>query len=72
LAVVGERLFFGLRGPVLRGWAVILEVELKEDNKQPSILELKSIGKKGRLYRKHFLRWVNGSKLGCSKCWGCW
>ena len=28
LAVIGERSYLGLRGPVLRGWAVILEVEL--------------------------------------------
>ena len=55
LAVAGTRIFFGLRGPVLRGWAVILEVELKEDNKEPSLLELKSIGPKDRPYRKHFL-----------------
>lgn len=55
LAVVGERLFLGLRGPVLRGWAVILEVELKEDNDQPSTLKLKTIGPNDRLYRKHFL-----------------
>ena len=26
LAVVGDRLYVGLRGPVLRGWAVVLEV----------------------------------------------
>ncbi|MFO0701573.1 MAG: DUF3616 domain-containing protein [Nitrospira sp.] len=55
LAVAGDRLFLGLRGPVLRGWAVILEVELKEDSKQPSVLRLKSIGPDDRLYRKHFL-----------------
>ncbi len=55
LAVAGERLFMGLRGPVLRGWAVILEVELKEDNEQPSTLRLKAIGPNDRLYRKHFL-----------------
>jgi hypothetical protein len=55
LAVVGGRLFIGLRGPVLRGWAVILEVELKEDNEQPSTLRLKAIGPNDRLYRKHFL-----------------
>lgn len=55
LAVTGERLFLGLRGPLLRGWAVILEVELKEDNKQPSTLRLKAIGPNKRLYRKHFL-----------------
>lgn len=56
LVVVGERLFLGLRGPVLRGWAVILEVELKEDVKKPSMLRLKPIGPKQRLYRKHFIQ----------------
>ncbi|MFA6179113.1 MAG: DUF3616 domain-containing protein [Candidatus Methylopumilus sp.] len=56
LAVVGERLFLGLRGPVLRGWAVILEVELEEDAKKPSTLRLRPIGPKQRLYRKHFLQ----------------
>jgi len=56
LAVVGERLLLGLRGPVLRGWAVILEVELKEDVKNPSRLRLKPIGPKQCLYRKHFLQ----------------
>ena len=56
LAVVGERLLLGLRGPVLRGWAVILEVELEEDAKRPSTLRLKPIGPKQRLYRKHFLQ----------------
>ena len=55
LAVADERLFIGLRGPVLRGWAVILEVELKEDHEQPSILRLKPIGPNDGLYRKHFL-----------------
>lgn len=56
LAVVGDRLFLGLRGPVLRGWAVILEVELEEDVKKPFTLRLKPIGPKQRLYRKHFLQ----------------
>lgn len=55
LAVAGDRLLLGLRGPVLRGWAVILEVELKEDPTQSSILRLKSIGPNDRRYRKHFL-----------------
>ena len=55
LAVVGNRLFIGLRGPVLRGWAVILEVELKEDDREASTLRLENIGPKGRVYRKHFL-----------------
>nr|WP_183168082.1 DUF3616 domain-containing protein [Azomonas macrocytogenes] len=56
LAVVGERIFLGLRGPVLRGWAVILEIGVQEDKAQPSTLVLKSIGPKGRRYRKHFLQ----------------
>jgi hypothetical protein len=38
LAMARERLFLGLRGPVLRGWAVILEVELEEHDDQPSTL----------------------------------
>ena len=56
LAVAGERLFLGLRGPVLRGWAVILEVRAEEDDEDPSTLRLKPIGPKQRLYRKHFLQ----------------
>ncbi|MDQ5854378.1 MAG: DUF3616 domain-containing protein, partial [Chloroflexota bacterium] len=53
LAVAGDRVFVGLRGPVLRGWAVILELELEENN--ASTLKLKQIGPDNRLYRKHFL-----------------
>lgn len=56
LAVVDKRLFLGLRGPVLCGWALILEVELEEDNEQPATLRLKPIGPKRRLYQKHFLQ----------------
>ena len=56
LAVVGARLLLGLRGPVLRGWAVILEIEPEEEAKKPSMLHLKPIGLKQRLYRKHFLQ----------------
>lgn len=50
LAAKDERLFIGLRGPVLRGWAVILEIELDKKGKH-----LKAIGPKQRPYRKHFL-----------------
>ena len=39
LAVQGNRLFIGLRGPVLRGWAVILEVEPEDDPTDRSILK---------------------------------
>jgi hypothetical protein len=47
LAVRGERVFVGLRGPVLRGWAVLLELHV-----QPTpggFLEL------SKPLRKHFL-----------------
>jgi hypothetical protein len=47
IAVVGEQVYLGLRGPVLRGWAVVLEIRPVDDGA-------------GRLrldgpYRKHFL-----------------
>lgn len=53
LAVAGEKVFLGLRGPVLRGWAVVLELHLEDDG--DSGLKLKKIGPNGRAYRKHFL-----------------
>ncbi|MGZ8918006.1 MAG: DUF3616 domain-containing protein [Methylobacter sp.] len=56
LAVANGHLFIGLRGPVLRGWAVILEVAPKEDKDDPTTLKLKPIGPDGLLYRKHFLQ----------------
>lgn len=55
LTVAGERIFLGLRGPVLRGWAVVLEVAVVEDGSL-STLRLKAIGPNGRPYRKHFLQ----------------
>jgi hypothetical protein len=55
LAVVGRRLFLGLRGPVLRGMAVILEVEPRPAKRRPERLRLARIGPDGRRYRKHFL-----------------
>jgi len=54
LAAAGGRLFLGLRGPVVRGWAVVLEVEPVETDR-PERLKLKRIGPDGRRYRKHFL-----------------
>jgi hypothetical protein len=52
LAVDKNKIFLGLRGPVLRGFAIILELEVEE--KQPGVLTLKQIGEKGKPYRKHF------------------
>jgi hypothetical protein len=54
LAVSTHKIFIGLRGPVLRGWASILELEFEVVN--DSIIELKKIGLEGQLYKKHFLQ----------------
>lgn len=43
LAVVGDRVFVGLRGPVLRGWALILELALEEQD--ASTLKAHRIGR---------------------------
>ncbi len=52
LAVRGNQIFLGLRGPVLRGWAIILEIEVEVS--APGVLTLKDLGD-GVFYRKHFL-----------------
>jgi Protein of unknown function (DUF3616) len=52
LAVDGERLLLGLRGPVLRGWSVMLEVALEARSGQ---LRLKPLDDQGTLVRKHFI-----------------
>ncbi|MEJ8803635.1 DUF3616 domain-containing protein [Pontibacter sp. H249] len=52
LATCGRRIYLGLRGPVLRGWAVILEVEVEEDEK--GTLHLKKLTEE-HYYKKHFL-----------------
>ncbi len=52
LAVHENKIFLGLRGPVLRGFAIILELEVEE--KKPGVLTLKKIGENGKRYRKHF------------------
>jgi hypothetical protein len=56
LAIADGRLFLGLRGPVLRGWAVILELEVETDADSPEILHLKAIAADERPYLKHFLQ----------------
>jgi hypothetical protein len=53
VAMVRGRLFLGLRGPVLGGWAVMLELKLAEVS--PYILRLAPISRDGGLYKKHFL-----------------
>ncbi|WP_166664642.1 DUF3616 domain-containing protein [Candidatus Thiosymbion oneisti] len=53
VAVREDRLFLGLRGPVLRGWAILLEICLVEST--GNRLTLEPIGSDGRHYRKHFI-----------------
>ena len=53
IAVRDDRLFLGLRGPVLRGWATIIEIQVR--TKGPGILTLDAIGPGGEAYRLHFL-----------------
>lgn len=47
------KVFLGLRGPVLRGWAVVLELSV--DTSDPARLALNNFEPGGRPYRKHFL-----------------
>ncbi|BAZ02645.1 hypothetical protein NIES37_66580 [Tolypothrix tenuis PCC 7101] len=56
ISIYQNRIFLGLRGPVLRGWAVILEIELEKST--PGLMTLKPIGYQQK-YKKHFL-WLNG------------
>jgi hypothetical protein len=65
LAVRDNRLFLGFRGPVLRGWAIILEIALEEQ--EAGTLALQPIGEAGEPYKKHFV-YLNG--LGIRElCW---
>jgi len=53
LAVRGDRVFLGLRGPVLNGWAMIVEIAVAESD--AGVLTLKPIGPSDALYKKHFV-----------------
>lgn len=55
VAAVDERLYLGLRGPVLRAWAVVLEVHPYVEEDDPHVLRLRKIGPDAEPYRKHFL-----------------
>lgn len=54
IAIAGKRILLGLRGPVLRGWATIIEIALEPD-RDPAWLRLAPLDAEGALYRKHFL-----------------
>ena len=53
LAVDGRRMLLGLRGPVLRGWSALLEIEIEAKGDQ---LRLVPLDESGLLIRKHFLQ----------------
>ena len=53
LIVDGNRLLLGLRGPVLRGWAAVLEIAVEAKGEQ---LRLVPLNGNGSLIRKHFLQ----------------
>ncbi len=53
IAVRGDRVFLGLRGPVLRGWAVIIELMIGSAGS--GALALIPIGPNGEVHRLHFL-----------------
>jgi len=54
IALAGAHILLGLRGPVLRGWAAIVEVAPVDDD-EPGWLRLAPLDGEGALYRKHFL-----------------
>jgi len=56
IAVVGERVLLGLRGPVFNEWAVILEIEPRPARSDASLLRLGRFGRGRKSYRKHFLK----------------
>jgi Protein of unknown function (DUF3616) len=53
IAVRGNHILIGLRGPVLRGIAILLEIEVEEGLSHE--LNLKKIGDEGKQYKRHFL-----------------
>jgi len=53
LAVFGRRLLLGLRGPVLRGWSALIEIEVEA---RGDALRLVPLDGGGALIRKHFLQ----------------
>jgi len=54
IAVIGQRVYLGLRGPVLRGWAFVLELRPFVDPDEPGRLRLREFDD-GLAYRKHVL-----------------
>ena len=54
LAVSGNRVFLGLRGPVLRGWTIVIEIQLSAA--AGGLFKLDNVGSSGARIRRHFLQ----------------
>src|SRR5262245_38843422 len=54
LAVSGNRVFLGLRGPVLRGWTVVIELQVTDGS--GGVLMLDALSSSSVQYRRHFLQ----------------
>ena len=52
--MTGNRVFLGLRGPVLRGWATV--IELRVNAARDGTLTLDTFESSGRPYLKHLLQ----------------
>ncbi|RKS73436.1 uncharacterized protein DUF3616 [Actinomadura pelletieri DSM 43383] len=55
VAAHDDRLYIGLRGPVLRGWAVLVEIRPGTHPDDPRKLRALPVGDGKELYRTHFL-----------------
>ena len=54
LAVSGNRVFLGLRGPVLRGWTVVIELQVTDGSSGVFMLDV--LGSSSVKFRRHFLQ----------------
>jgi hypothetical protein len=54
LAVSGHRVFLGLRGPVLRGWTVVIELEVTDG--LGGVFSLDALDSSSHTIRRHFLQ----------------
>ena len=50
----GNRVFLGLRGPVLRGWTVVIELQVTDGSSGVFMLDV--LGSPGVKFRRHFLQ----------------
>ncbi|WP_026411144.1 DUF3616 domain-containing protein [Actinomadura oligospora] len=56
IAVIGDRVLVGLRGPVLRGWAVLVEIAPEPHSHHPGRLRVRPLDDDdGPRHRTHFL-----------------